>query len=277
MSDRRSDEGGASWSVADIPYHTIARDQVCADQQLFYTVATASFVEITSDLYTRNLVEFFADDGEVVAWLRDRWEAEELQHGAALKRYVQTVWPAFDWDAAYRAFMAEFTAFCSVDQLAATRALELAARCVVETGTASFYRMLSEMSPEPVLRQITANIQSDEVGHYKYFYRYYQRYRAIERPSRLTVLRTLYGRIGEVDAEDAFYAFKHVYLAAHPAATFQSSDYDAFREGFRQMAQQHFPYAMAVKMLLKPLGMNATVGRVVLPAATAATRYLLLR
>jgi hypothetical protein len=269
--------GGASWSIEDIPYEALAHERVRGDTQLFYTVATASFVEITSDLYTRNLVEFFRGDDEIVDWLQHGWEHEELQHGAALRRYVETAWPEFDWHAAYQAFMDEFRQFCSVDQLSPTRALEMAARCVVETGTASFYGMLSEMSPEPVLRRITANIRADEVRHYKYFYRHFLRYRALERPSRTAVMRTLWNRVGEVDAEDAFYAFKHVYLAHNPGAAFVRRDYETFRDGFRSLAKRHFPYGMAVKMLLKPLGMSAAVGRVVLPAATAATRLLLLR
>jgi hypothetical protein len=36
--------------------------------------------------------------------------------------------------------------------------------------------------------------------------------------------------IPEVDAEDAFYAFKHVYLARNPGAEFRKCDYDAFRK-----------------------------------------------
>ncbi|MBI3512860.1 MAG: ferritin-like domain-containing protein [Proteobacteria bacterium] len=274
---RQGYPGGAAWSVDDIPYGGLVRTAVRDDAQLFYTLATASFVEITSDLYTRNLIEFFRGDAEVETWLARGWEPEELQHGAALRRYVETAWPDFDWVDGYRRFMAEFTQFCSVDQLAPTRTLEMAARCVVETGTASFYRMLSEISPEPVLRTLTARIRADEVRHYKHFYRYYLRYRALERPGRRAVLSTLWHRVGEVDAEDAFYAFKHVYLATHPGAAFERKDYVAFRTGFRRLAQRHFPYAMAVKMLLKPLGLSGPVGRVVLPAATAATRLLLLR
>jgi len=271
------DYRGASWTIGDLPWHALERARVRDDAQLFYTVATASFIEITSDLYTRNLVDFFAGDAEITGWLQQGWEREELQHGAALRRYVETAWPDFDWQRAYDGFLEEFRRFCSVDQLAPTRALEMAARCVVETGTASFYRMLSEMSPEPVLRRVTANIRADEVRHYKHFYRHYLRYRALERPGRAAVMRTLWNRVNEVDAEDAFYAFKHVYLARHPGAAFERRDYDAFRAAFRSLAKQHFPYAMAVKMLLKPLGMSAAVGRVVLPAATAATRFLLLR
>ena len=152
MVDRRPGyPGGASWSMEEIPYHALARERVRENELLFYVLASASFIEITSDLYTRNLVEFFRHDSEVIEWLENGWESEELQHGAALKRYVETAWPEFDWDDTYRSFLDEFSWFCSVEQLARTRALEMAARCVVETGTAVFYRMLSELTSEPVL------------------------------------------------------------------------------------------------------------------------------
>jgi hypothetical protein len=268
--------GGASWSMDAGPYRALAREQIDDDALLFYILASASFVEITSDIYTRNLVEFFRDDREIVEWLELDWEKEELQHGTALRRYVQIVWPEFDWDGAYRSFLAEFTRFCSVDQLASTRALEMAARCVVETGTAAFYRALSELSPDPVLRQIASEISADEVRHYKHFYRFFLRYRERERPSRAAVLRTLWRRIREVDGEDAFYAFKHVHLGRHPNTGFQSRDYDAFRSSLRSLAKRHFPYDMATKMLLKPLDLSAPVGRLVVPAVTSAARFLFL-
>ncbi len=266
---------GASWSVEDIPYHTLVCDRVRDDQRLFHILASASFVEITSDLYTRNLVEFFRDDGEIVEWLECHWEKEELQHGAALKRYVQTAWPEFDWEAAYRSFVADYSRFCTVDQLAGTRALEMAARCVVETGTATFYRMLSELSPEPVLKRLAAEISADEVRHYKHFYRYFLRYRTLEQPSRVAVLATLLNRAAEVETEDAFCAFKAVCLGRNPDIEFQGGDYAAYRDGVVQLAKRHFPHAMAIKMLLKPLDLNPMVGRVMLPAVTSATRLFL--
>jgi len=269
------DEGGPSWSVDDIPYHALAYDRVRDDQRLFHILASASFIEITSDLYTRNLIEFFQDDGEVVEWLERRWEREELQHGAALKRYVQTAWPNFDWEAAYRLFFAEYSQCCTVEQLAGTRALEMAARCVVETGTATFYRMMSDLSREPVLKRLAAEISADEVRHYKHFYRYFLRYRALEQPSRFAILRTLLNRAAEVEAEDAFYAFKAVFGVCNPHTEFQSSDYVAYRDGAVQLTKRHFPHAMAVKMLLKPLDLNPMVGRAMLPAATSAARLFL--
>ena len=206
---------------------------------------------------------------------RGRWEREELQHGAALKRYVQTAWPDFNWEAAYKLFVAEYSQCCTVDRLASTKTLEMAARCVVETGTATFYRMLSDLSREPVLKRLAAEISADEVRHYKHFYRYFQRYRSLEQPSRVAILRTLLNRAAEVEAEDAFYAFKAVFRVCNPDAEFQKSDYAAYRDGAIQLTKSHFPHGMAVKMLLKPLDLNPMVGRAMLPAVTSATRLFL--
>jgi hypothetical protein len=264
----------AGWRIDDIPYHRLVHDRVRENRLLFYTVASAAFVEITSDVYTRNLVEYFRGDDEIVGWLERSWERDEVRHGAALKRYVQTAWPEFDWDGAYRSFLAEFMPFCKLDQLAGTRALEMAARCVVETGTATFYRMLAEVSPEPVLRDIASKISLDEVRHYKHFYRYFLRYSENERIGRYAVLRTLWGRMGVIDSEDAYYSFKHVYLARDPGIAFDKAAYRGFRDGLKRMGREHFPYAMATKMLLKPLDLAVPLSRIVIPTTTAATRLL---
>jgi hypothetical protein len=55
------------------------------------------------------------------------------------------------------------------------------------------------------------------------------------------VLQTLWSRIAEVDAEDAFYAFKHVYLARNPGAEFRKCDYEAFRIGAPPVREEAFP------------------------------------
>jgi rubrerythrin len=263
------------WSLADIPYERIDRAKVAGDERLFTLVASASFIEITSDTYTRNLVEFCAADAEVVAWLEGGWQREEVQHGAALRRYVETAWPEFDWEAAYRSFMEEYRQFCAVGLLAPTRALEMVARCVVETGTASFYRMLADAAPEPVLARLAGFISRDEVDHYKHFYLYYRRYAERERPSRTAVARTLLARTTMVSDEDAAIAFKHVRLARHPGAPYRAEDYVAFCREVRALALRHYRFEAAVRMLLRPLGLGGLITRAAVPLASAAARRFL--
>ena len=60
------------------------------------TSLTASLMESATDLYTENLVDYFAGDEEVTLWLEQYWLPEELQHGRALRRYVEAAWPQFD-------------------------------------------------------------------------------------------------------------------------------------------------------------------------------------
>jgi hypothetical protein len=267
----------ASWSIDDIPYHSLAAERVRGDRRLFDLVASASFIEITSNRYTDMLVEFFAGDGEVVEWLEQNWQNEELQHGAALKKYVQTAWPDFDWEAGYRLFLADYGPTCTVDRLSETRALEMASRCVIETGTATFYRALSELSPDPVLKRLAGAISADEVRHYKHFHRYFLRYREIERPNRFAILRTLLNRASDVESEDALCAYKAVFTVRNPTAEFGRNDYAAYRDGVVRLLRDHYPHGMAVKMLLKPLDLNPLVGRAMLPAITSATRLFARR
>jgi len=277
LSAYSDNHGDAPWSMNDIPYGTLDRAQVQDDTALFYVVVSASFIEITSDLYTKNLAAFFHDDPEIVDWLENHWEPEELQHGASLKRYVQTAWPDFDWEASYRDFLAEYARLCTNDRYAATRGLEMVGRCVVETGTSSFYRMLAELATEPVLKQLAAHISADEVRHYKHFYHYFLRYQESEHQGRTAVFKTLWERAMEIDDEDALIAFKHAFLARNPGAEFRMQDYEDYRAGVRRLGKAYFPYDMALKMFLKPLGLAPAIGRVVLPTATAATKLLLLR
>ena len=135
--------------------------------------------------------------------------------------------------------------------------------------------MLSDLSREPVLKRLAAEISADEVRHYKHFYRYFQRYRSLEQPSRVAILRALLNRAAEVEAEDAFYAFNAVFRVCNPDAEFQKSDYAAYRDGAVQLTKSHFPHGMAVKMMLKPLDLNPVVGRAMLPAVTSAMRLFL--
>jgi hypothetical protein len=269
--------GHAAWTVEDIPYEAVDAALMRHETDLFYIITSASFIEITSDLYTRNLIEFYHGEDEIADWLANYWEPEEVQHGVALKRYVQAAWPDFDWEKAYKGFVDEYGAICKLEYLAQNRSLEMVARCVVETGTSSFYRTLSDAVPEPVLKQITAHISADEVRHYKYFYHYFLHYRDRERPSKLAILRQLWSRGAGVKAEDAYIAFKHAFLVRNPGAAFTEADYDKFRASFRRIGRRAFPYEMAVKMILKPLGLSAPLGRVVQPTLEYTTRYLFSR
>lgn len=275
VTPKRQRKQGSNWSVDDIDFEGIEHSAVARDQDLMYLLVAASFVEISSDLYTHNLVQYFHGDREIEDWLLNTWEPEELQHGAALRRYVTGAWPTFDWDSAYRDFYSDYSRFCGIEQLGPTRALELAARCVVETGTASMYTLLGQLTDEPVLQKLTEHIRRDEIRHYSHFYRYFVRYQLTRPATRLAVLRTLWARINEVDGEDAYCAFKHVFRYAAPEQTFDERSYRAFRQRLLGRARELYPVHMASKMLLKPLALGPRVQRTALPLVVAGARLLM--
>jgi hypothetical protein len=208
--------------------------------------------------------------------LQGVWQPQELRHGVALKRYVQKVWPEFDWEQCYSHFAEEFLQFCKLEQLGPTRAMEMASRCFVETGTATLYTMIHRLTREPVLGLLTANIRADEIRHYKHFYRYFLRYRDEEHMGSWEVLRALWSRSARIDNEDAYYAFKHVFQACHPHLSFHDDDYKAFRRHYLTVAKHDYPLAMAVKMSLKPLALNRTLSHTLIPLVITALKVLYL-
>lgn len=260
------------WSLDTIDWNALRHDLVVGNETLFYLVAAASFVEATSDLYTQNLVEYFADDPEITDWLATHWLPEELQHGQALRRYVQLVWPDFDWDAVYDGFLPEFTAQCAEDGVEPTRSREMASRCIVETGTASYYRTLSRLTDEPVLRTLAQRISEDEINHYKHFYRYLRKYREREGQYRAGIARALWNRLRMINGGDSRIAMRHVYRARHPGQVLDDRLYRQFRRGSRQLIGAHFPHRMCVQMLLKPLDLHGRTHRIATLLTEAVAR-----
>lgn len=261
------------WSLDDIPWHAIRREAITQPAAFFYLVASASLMESATDLYTENLIEYFSGDEEVVAWLENYWLPEELQHGLALRRYVEAAWPDFDWEPAYQRFVEEFKPLCQI-ALEPARSLEMASRCVVETGTASYYTTLSRASHDPVLALLTRRIADDEIRHYKHFYRYFRRYRAAEMPSRGRLVPALWRRLRMTGGDDSFIVLKHVCRAHRPGERFDIGVYREIRREGRGLVRDHFPHEMSVRMLLKPLGLGPRMQRIALPLAVALARRL---
>lgn len=257
-----ANRGRQSWRLEDIPFDAIDTASVRDDEFLFLMLASASFVEILAETYSGNLIEHYQGNTEVTDWLQDFWQKEETQHGRALKAYVQTVWPEFDWEGTHQAFRIEYSSLCTVENLEPQRALELVARCVVETGTSTFYRALHDYAREPVLRQLIDNLKTDEVSHYAHFRRYFNAYNAIERHGVFAVIATIWRRVREVRGEDAYIAFKHVYGGRHPDQTFLESDWRRHNRLMKRLAHRHYPYLMAIKMLIKPIPMVESIKRV---------------
>jgi hypothetical protein len=264
-----------TWCLTDIPYPAIEKEKIIDNMDWFYLLAGASFVETLSDLYTRNLVDYYRENASAILWLREEWEVEEVQHGHALRQYVLTVWPDFDWERAYQGFVDAYVPYCRTELLGPTHALEMASRCVVETGTASFYTMIRVASPEPVLCQLAARIRADEIHHYRYFYHVFLQYQMHEKNSRWRIGRELWKRVVEIDQEDSYLAIKNVFEVKNPEQQFSLEDFSAFRQRLSNLISRHYPFNMAIKMLLKPIGLPPILQKAILPLLTRMARRAL--
>ena len=261
----------APWRLSDIDYGAIDRAQVASDSTLFTLVTMASFVETGSDLYAHVLVSYFDQDPEVAGWLAQSWEHEEVQHGAALRAYVEHAWPDFDWQGVYDTFFEEYAKTCTLPDLEPSHALELAARCVVEMGTATLYSSLHDYVEEPVLKDLAGRIYADEVRHYKHFYRYFRRYQQREGHGRWRVGRTLAKRMFASRDDDGYCAYRHVWRATRMGeGSSVERDYQAFLDRVGTLARRHAPRELPVDMLLRPLSLPAPA----LSGAKAVARTL---
>lgn len=262
------------WRLADIDFSRLDRDLVRDDETLFFLLTTSALVEAATHHYASNLIEYYAGDAELAHWLRVQWQPEELQHGASLRAYVEAVWPEFSWERAFGGFYPEYAAACTQEELEPSRALEMAARCVVETGTSTLYQTLNTYATEPVLKEITAHLKSDEVRHYSYFYDAYRRYCAANgRPPRWRVARALLRRVLEAFDDDGDIAFRHAWNGRYPERPCTAADYKAFQHNMRARITPNLPVTMSTKMLLKPLALPPRLNGLAVSLVSGVVRF----
>ncbi len=275
-SPRTSATAPLPWSVGQIDYQAIDVERVRPDRTLFYLLVASSFIESGSDTYAGNLSVYYASVPEAANWLSEHWEAEELQHGLALRRYVEHVWPEFDWERGYARFFQEYRETCTIDNFEPSRALEMAARCVVETGTAALYRALERAIDEPVLRDLAHRIGNDEVRHYKHFYRYFNELNGREGLGRRRVLGALARRLLEIKNEDAEIALRNVLRIERGVEDIPDKDVRALNSQCSALIRRNLPIDMTVKMLLRPLHLHARVERAVRKPLVAVVSRVML-
>jgi rubrerythrin len=205
----------ARWNLDDIAWHHLAPERV--DAGLLAAVKTAAMVEANSADYVTYLHNVFADDACFTEAVSE-WGDEEAQHGAALGRWAETVDPSFDFSACLQRFREGYR--IPVDASRSVRGSatgELLARCIVESGTCSFYAAMRDYAGEPVLRQICHRIAQDEAHHYRLFKTHYARYAGRAGIHFLKRLKIALGRVGETSDDELAYAYYSANLGGRGA------------------------------------------------------------
>lgn len=248
---------GAGWTLDDVRWGRFDRTKI--DRSLLAAVKAASLVEYAAPDYVTYLKRVFRDsDAKTIADI-ERWGREEIQHGLALGRWAELADPSFDFKSAFARFQAGYTPphFLTGDaaSVRGSRRGEMIARCVVESGTSSFYSAIRDAAEEPLLKEIAGRIAADEFRHFKLFYETLHAQDEPELPwwRRLFVAAT---RVNESSDDELAYAY---YCGNVSAADESRVPYDRRRFARAYNAQamslyRHHHIAKLVQMVGKSIG-----------------------
>jgi rubrerythrin len=242
-----------AWTLGDIDWTRF--DTAKVDAELLRIVKAAALVEHNGNDYATYLCNVFHDDPKFQDDAK-RWAREEVQHGEALARWAELADPTWSFKDAFKRFTDGYKLLLdATESVRGSRTGELIARCIVETGTSSYYTALAEAAGEPVLQQICRYIAADELRHYKLFYTTMKRYQDAENLGRWGRLRTGLGRILESEDDELAYAY---YAANDPGQ--QGYDRRANSRAYARRAYSVYrPWHVerGIAMVLKAVGLKA--------------------
>lgn len=195
-----------AWTLDDIDWSRFDAQKV--DPNLLRVAKAASLVEHNGGAYTEYLCRVFKNDDDFKNAAR-QWGIEEIRHGQALARWAEMADPQFRFTDAMARFNAGFDGLPQDTDVSVrgSQAGELVARCIVESGTSSYYSALADAAEEPVLKEICRRIAGDEFRHYKLFYETLGAYVEKERLGKLGRFRIAWGRLGETEDDELSYAY----------------------------------------------------------------------
>lgn len=187
------------WTLEDINWDAFDPSKV--ESGMLEAVRAASLVEFNAPDYVSYLCNVFSDSEEIQNDIR-QWGKEEAQHGRALAKWARMADGDFDFDDAFDRFREiQGIQTDAIESVRGSRAGEMIARCVVESGTSSFYTAIKDSTQEPVLKQIATYLAADEFAHYRLFYEAYKKYEG-ELPSTWQRLKIAVGRVNEADDDE---------------------------------------------------------------------------
>lgn len=193
------------WQIDDVAWDRFDPSKV--DPAIVPLVKAAAMVERNGIDYAIYLKNVFSQDPDF-RMATDNWAVEEVQHGDALGKWSMLADPSWDYEGSFARYKAGYQVPIDVDfSVRGSLTGELIARCMVETGTSSYYTALGDATDEPVLEQVCRLIAADEYRHFKLFYDHMKRYLGREKLGMAKRLRIAAGRITESEDDELAFAF----------------------------------------------------------------------
>jgi hypothetical protein len=241
----------STWTLETIDWGHFDPSKV--ELEILRNIKAAAVVERNGGDYGIYLTRVFADDPEFVE-LAKTWAGEEIQHGMALGRWAELADPTWNFEAAFARFRAGYQLPLDATQsVRGSQAGEMMARCIVETGTSSYYSAIKDAAQEPVLRQLCTNIASDEFRHYKLFFDQMQRCLGRDQLSTWRRLWIGWLRLAESNDDELAYA----YFAANEPSDAVYDRKRAMQAYARRAYPLYRPFHVrrAMAMVLKAVGL----------------------
>jgi rubrerythrin len=240
------------WNIEDISWQQFRPDLV--DPGLLKLIKTASVVEENAPAYAEHLARLFPHDQVMQDQFRV-WAKEEVQHGETLGRWAEIADPSFNFRESFEAFQQGYQIPNNEDQsLRGSLTGEMIARCVVETGTSTYYTALGQSAQEPVLKEICRRIAADEFRHYKLFYKTMKECKKQENSNLVKRLWAAIDRISEVDDEEMTFAYHATNIKDRPY------DIEQCGKEYIGLAYQYYRpehLERMVAMILKAVGISS--------------------
>ncbi|MDE1987088.1 MAG: ferritin-like domain-containing protein [Alphaproteobacteria bacterium] len=247
------------WSPDDVGWEKFDASKV--EPWMLAAIKAAALVEFNAPDYVTYLKRIFKDAGEETIASIEEWGREESQHGQSLGRWAEMADPGFKLDETFARFHRGYRPahFASADEISVrgSRRGEMIARCVVESGTSSYYSAIKDAANEPVLKEIAGRIAADEFRHYRLFFETLQKQDEPDLPFWKRLLVAV-GRITESDDDELAYAY---YCATVPADQEASTPYNraeiakaAYNTSLRIYRRRHI--RKLTQMVARAVGVN---------------------
>jgi len=204
------------WTLDEVRWDLFDVSKV--EPWMITAIKAAALVEFNAPDYVSYLKRVLPDPKTQV--LIEEWGAEESQHGRALGRWAEMADPSFNLQETFARFRTGYSPPHFADDatnavsIRGSRRGEMISRCVVESGTSSYYSAIRDMTDEPVLKEIAGRIAADEYRHYKLFYETLNEQAEPDLPFWKKLIVAV-GRINESDDDELAFAY---YCASVPKA-----------------------------------------------------------
>ncbi|HVV26660.1 MAG TPA: ferritin-like domain-containing protein [Rhizomicrobium sp.] len=247
------------WTMEDV--HWSLFDSTKVEPNLLAAVKAAALVEYNAPDYVTYLKRVFRNSGPKTLDAIEQWGHEESQHGRALGRWAEMADPTFKLEEAFARFRKGYTPphFANDDAVSVrgSRRGEMIARCVVESGTSSYYSAIRDAAEEPVLQEVAGRIAADEYRHYKLFY---DTLNAQSEPD-MSIWKKLWiavGRVRESDDDELAYAYYCANVPAEEEAAkpYVRSKYSRLSTAASMTIYRRHHIQKLVQMVVKVCGVN---------------------